>query len=176
MLHSYPLLIALVAAILIICLVGCTSTQIVDSLQVALDAISVALPVLGTVSSVPPDLLASVETYLTAANSALGQASTILTGGGTDAEKTALIVAAFASIAVPAIPAQYAPIAQIVSAVAADVAQFLASLPSSTSAGIAATKTWGNSAAVMGHTTHKWSVKDLAKLAHAKATANANSM
>ena len=90
-----------IAAVLIILtlLSACTSSQIVTNLEIALDAISAGLPILGTVSGVPADVVTSAETYLTAANSALGQASTILAGGGTAAEKSALIIAAFAGIA-----------------------------------------------------------------------------
>jgi len=173
--RSLSVVFAVIAAILIIMLVACTSTQIVTDLEVALDAIQVGLPILGTVSGVPADVLTAAQTYVAAANSALGQASTILTGPGTDAEKTALIFAAFAGIAAPNIPAQYQAIAQLVSVVAADVAKFLASLPPASTAGIAATRTVGNSAAVMGHTTHRWSPTDQAKLAHALSVANANS-
>jgi hypothetical protein len=158
-----------IAAVLIILILlsSCTSSQIVSNLEIALDAISAGLPILATVSSVPADVVTSAETYLTAANSALGQASTILAGGGTDAEKSALIIAAFAGIAAPAIPAQYQAIAQLVSVVAADVAKFLAGLPSAQGAA---------NAAKYGDPTTKWSDRDRARLAHALSVANANSV
>jgi hypothetical protein len=159
---------AALAAFLILILGGCSSSQIVTNLEIALDAIQAGLPILGGVSGVPAEVVSTAEDYLSAANAALGQASTILAGGGTDAEKTAQILAAFASIAQPAIPAQYGAIAQLVSLVAGDIFKFLAGLPSSTASTAVA-----HDAATR---TTKWSDKDIAGLAHAQSVATSNKL
>jgi hypothetical protein len=155
------------ALMLALCLIlsGCTTSQVVNNLQVALDAITVALPILGSVVAVPAPLIALVENYATQANTALGEASTILAGAGTDAEKAALIAAAFAKLGVPDVPAQFAAIANLVSTIAGDIAQFLGSLP-------------GKLAVARGVTPHTtvFSAADLRKLGHAHGTANENAV
>jgi len=163
--HSYRTPSAILALILILCLASCTSSQTVTDLEVALDAISVGLPILGTVSGVPANVITAAEAYLAAANDALGQASAILVGPGTDAQKSALIIAAFASVAQPVIPPQYAAIGQLVNLVATDIAKLIAGLPSPN--GIRAQT-------VLGDPTHKWSSGDLSRIAHAKSVASSN--
>jgi len=153
---------------------GCAGDAIIADLQAGLDLIAGFLPQIGTLAGLPAALSTQVQAYLTAVNTALGNASTILLGGGTDAEKAALILAAFANVAAPLIPVSFAGIAVAVIGLATAVAKFLASLPPATAAGIAITKTVGNSAAVMGHTTHVWSSKQQQRLQAARATAAAN--
>ena len=155
---------------------GCAGDAIITDLQAGLDIIAGFLPQIGTLAGLPAALATAVQGYLASVNTALGNASTILLGGGTDAEKAALILAAFAGIAAPLIPPPFNVIAGIVAGLAAAVAKFLASLPPASTAGIAATRTVGNSAAVMGHTSHVWSGKQSERLAHAKASANANAL
>lgn len=155
-----------IALILILAMLGCASTQVVGDLQVALDLVATALPILSAATGVPAATMTAVETYITAANAALGQASTILAGSGTDAVKAAQIAAAFAGIAAPVVPAQYAAIATLVQTLAGDVATFLVSLgvqPGATSA--AAIK------APSGTTKF-----DMVKLAHCTAQANTNAI
>ena len=159
-------LAALVAILLCITLAGCSTATVITDLQVALDAVSVALPILSSLTGVPPDVANAVTSYVTAANSALGQSSTILSGPGTDAEKAAAIASAFAGIAVPIVPPQYAALASLVQTLAKDVAAFLASVPSSASVAKLA-------AAKAPHTT-TWSSSERDKLAHATSTANSN--
>lgn len=157
---------AALAVIVILALVGCSTGTVITNLQTALDAISAVIPILGTITGVPVDDVSAAETYVQAANQALGQASTILAGSGTDASKAAQIAAAFAGIAAPVVPAQYANIVALVQTVAGDVAQFLASVPATSTAA-------ANAIATGGHTT-KWSDADRARLARATVTANAN--
>lgn len=152
--------------ILILALAGCTTSTIVTDLQVALDAISAALPILGSLTGVPANVVTAATSYVSAANTALGQSSTILDGPGTDAEKAAAIAAAFAGIAVPVVPVQYAAIAQLIQTVAADVAAFLATVPAGSPAQM-------KLAAKSAHVT-KWSIDDRLRLAHAHAVANDN--
>jgi hypothetical protein len=158
---------AAIAALLILSLVGCTTSQVVSDLQIALDAITVALPILGTLTGVPADVSTAVTNYATAANQALGQAATILDGPGTDAEKAAAIAAAFAGIAAPVVPAQYAALAQLVGTIAAEVAAFLGSVPGLGTAQERA------SAAKSPHTT-KWSLDERIKLSRAHSVAQDN--
>ena len=121
--------LALVACLLS---VGCAPGQLYSNLQLALDAIQVAFPVISAAAGLPPDVVAVVSAYLGATNDALGKAITILSGPGSDAQKAAAITAAFAGIAKPIIPAQYQAIAGIVQTIAQKVADFLASLPTVT--------------------------------------------
>jgi hypothetical protein len=121
-----------IAAFLIVCLMGCGQTTIIQNLQLTLDAITTAFPIIAGLTTMPPATVTDVGNYLDATNTALGQASTILAGTGTDAQKAAQITAAFASIAAPVVPAQYASIVTLIGTVAKDVSTFLASLPAPT--------------------------------------------
>lgn len=126
-----------IAVFLVLCLagVGCGQNTVITDLETALSVISGAFPIIAGLTGVPPATVTAVENYLDATNSALGQASTILAGPGTDGQKAAQIVAAFAGIAVPVVPPQYAALAALVQSLAKDVASFLASLPASSSTG-----------------------------------------
>jgi len=159
-------LAVLMATIMV--LTGCSTAQVIANLQIALDAVTVALPILASVTGVPADTVTTVDAYVTATNTALGQASTILAGAGTDAEKAAQITAAFAAIAKPVVPSQYAAIAQLVETLASDVATFLASVPGT---GIAL-----QMRAAGGVRTTAWSGHDREVLAHCTSTANANTV
>jgi hypothetical protein len=158
----------LLAVILIglLSLSGCFTPTVITDLQIALDAISAALPVLTNLAGIPSATATAVLAYITATNQALGQASTILSGAGTDAEKAAEITAAFANIAVPVVPGQYAALVSLVATVAADVASFLASVPGKTSAAAKLSAT---------HTT-LWSAADRLRLQHCQSTANENAL
>ena len=158
---------AAIAALLILSLVGCTPSQVVSDLQIALDAITVALPVLGTLTGVPADVVTAVISYSAATNQALGQAATILDGPGTDAEKAAAIAAAFAGIATPLVPAQYTALATLVGTIAGDVAVFLASVPA------LGTQMAREAAAKSPHAT-KWSMDERIKLSRAHNVASDN--
>lgn len=161
--HRAPLALAL--AVLLI-LTACSSSQVVSNLQIALDAITVALPVLGGLTGVPPATVAAATTYVAQANQALGQASTILAGPGTDAQKSLQIFAAFAGIAKPDIPTQYGALVSIVATVAQEVGKFLESLPAAPAAP-------GKATATAPHITVV-SSGDAAKLEHAREQAAAN--
>ena len=155
-------------ALLVLALVlsGCTSNQVITSLEVAVQAVTVALPVLSALGGIPPDLANASVSYASAVNQALSQASQILDSTGTDAEHAALIAAAFAGIAVPVVPAQYQALASVIQALATDVAHFLGGLPG---ASIAMARTSGPA-----HFT-KWSDAEKGRItaAHQKAVANA---
>lgn len=116
---------AAIAAILILSLVGC-STSPIDILDLAIGAVEIALPLVGPAVGIDPTTLASVQAYLSATSAAISQASTILSGTGTDAQKAAAIAQAFAGIAAPIVPAKYGALVTAVADVAKYVAQFLA--------------------------------------------------
>jgi hypothetical protein len=122
-----------IAALMIVCLVGCGQTTVIQNLQITLDAITTAFPIIAGLTTMPPATVTDVENYLDATNTALGQASTILAGPGTDAQKAAQITAAFAAIAQPVVPPQYTSIVTLIGTIAKDVGTFLASLPAQTS-------------------------------------------
>ena len=166
MTHTHRAPLAVLMAVIMI-LTGCSTATVITDLELALDAISAALPVLLPLVDVPADapVAAAVQTYLTAANSALGQASTILAGTGTDASKAAAILAAFAGIAAPVVPAQYGTLAAQVATVAQDIAAFLAFVPGTGVAGALRATAGG---------THKWSAGERLKLAHARSAATSN--
>lgn len=159
-------------------MIGCAGDSIISALQAGLDIITSFLPTLSGITGLPTGLLQSVDSYISAVNSALGQSSAILLGGGTDAEKVALITQVFAGIISqqPAVPPQYAAIATVISNLAAAVAKFLATLPPATSAGIAITKNVGNSAQDLGHTTRVWNNRQKLALAHAQSVSASNSL
>lgn len=116
---------AVVAAILILCLVGCSPSAI-DILNLAVGALEIALPLIGPAAGVDPGTIAAVQTYLGATSQAITQASDILAGPGTDAQKAAAIAQAFANIVAPLVPVKYQALAAAVEQVAQYIAQFLA--------------------------------------------------
>lgn len=129
--HIAPLAL-LMAAFLV--LVACTASQIVADLQIGLQAITALFPLIAGAADAPASVTDSVVAYATAANSAFGQADTILLGNGTNAAKTAQIVALFAGVEAPVVPTQYSALASQVATIAADVAKFIAALPAATPA------------------------------------------
>lgn len=150
------LLVALVAALLLI-LIGCTTSP-VTTLELAVGAAEVAIPL---IPGVPPAIAAAVESYLSATSTAITQASTILAGPGTDAQKAAAITQAFAGIAAPVVPPQYQALATAVQKIAGYVAQFLITSGSAVSTTTA------------GSPTHAPSAKDAGRLTAVKARAQA---
>jgi hypothetical protein len=161
-----PLALMLVA---LISLAGCGSSQVIGNLELAVDAISVALPLIGPAAGLPADTQSQIQRYLGATSAAIAQASDILAGPGDDATKAAQITAAFAGIAVPVVPAKYQGIAQAVQQVATLVARFLATLPSPSTQPIAL-RAPGAKASVPGATT-KLSAGDLRRLTVVKQKA-----
>ena len=121
-----------IALCLIVCLMGCGQATVIQNLQLTLDAITAAFPIIVGLTTMPPATVTDVENYLEVTNTALVQASTILSGPGTDAQKAAQIAAAFAAIAQPVVPSQYTSIVTLIGTVSKDVATFLASLPAQT--------------------------------------------
>jgi hypothetical protein len=124
---------ASLAVVLVLALVGCGTSTVISNLQLAIDAVTAGLPIIANLTGVPPATVAQVTQYLNDVNTALGDASLILSATATDAQKAAKIAADFAAIVKPDVPAQYQAILGLVATIAQDVAQFLASLPTSPS-------------------------------------------
>jgi hypothetical protein len=105
---------------------SCSSNQAIADLQVAVDLADVAFQAVAASASIPPDVQTLVVNYLQATDTALSQASAILSGPSTSVEKAAQITAAFAAIVKPLLPAGTSQIvASAVNAVAAAIAKFL---------------------------------------------------
>jgi hypothetical protein len=126
---SFITILVAIVALLALILVGCTASPI-QELQLALDAITAALPVIGSLTGVPAPVVNAVLEYLQAANGALGQVPAILEGPGTDAQKAAQIVALFANVAAPVVPAQYQALVNLVATVVEKIATFLSNYSS----------------------------------------------
>lgn len=119
------IMLSLVAAVMLTC-VACSQNDVITSLQLSVDAASVALPLVAQSAGITPALEIQLENYLQATNTAISQASTILAGPGTPQEKSAAILAAFSADVIPVMPAG-TPLAvvQAIQAVSQDVAKFL---------------------------------------------------
>jgi hypothetical protein len=110
----------------ILFLSSCSSNQAIADLQVAVDLADIAFQAVAASASIPPDVQTLVVNYLQATDTALSQASAILAGPGTSAEKAAQVTAAFAAAVKPLLPAGTSQVvASAVNAVAAAIAKFL---------------------------------------------------
>ena len=131
-LHKFltaPVLIA------ILLLTACTPSTLVSSLQIAVDAVTVAIPVLAA-AGVDSATLMQVQTYLTAVSTATEEAATELATSDTSAVKVSKIVADFAGVVAPVIGNPR--VSAVVQAVAAAVQSFLTLLQQQQPSGPAA--------------------------------------
>ncbi len=111
---------------------GCQPSTVIATLEGVVSAAEIAIPVIGAATGMSPATLAKIITYLQEVNIATAEASTILAGTGTSAQKAAQIAKAFASIAagcncIPAGTPQ--EVVAVVNAVAQAVLQFLTNFP-----------------------------------------------
>lgn len=112
-------------------LTGCQTSTVITSLEAAVSAAEVAIPVIGQATGLNPTTAAAIIAYLQAVNVATSQAATILAGPETSAQKSAEIVKLFANVSqgckcVPAGTPQ--EVVTVVNAVANAVVNFLANL------------------------------------------------
>lgn len=119
----------------ILFLTACTPSTLISTLEAVVSAAEIALPVIGAAAGLPPQVSVGIVQYLQTVDGAIVQASTILAGPGTSAQKSAQIVQAFASIAagcncIP--PGTPSVIVNVVNAVAQAVGRFLANFPQRT--------------------------------------------
>lgn len=91
---AFPVFIALV-----LFSAACQPSTVVSTLEAAISAAEIAVPVIGAATHLNPATSAAIVTYLQEVNIATEQAATILAGTGTTAQKSAQIIQAFAKIA-----------------------------------------------------------------------------
>ena len=84
--------VCLSLAVLLLLMAGCNSNQVITSLELAIDAVSATLPLIGPSAGLPPDLQADIQRYLGATSDAVDQAAVILNGPGTDATNMSHLV------------------------------------------------------------------------------------
>lgn len=107
-------------------LTGCNSNQAIANLQLAVEAADIAFSAVASSAGLPAATQTAVSNYLTAADQALSQASQILAGPGTAAEKAARLTATFAQVASPLLPAGTPQtVVNAVQAVSNAIARFL---------------------------------------------------
>lgn len=148
---------------------SCSKPDPITTLGLAVDAVGIALPLLGPSAGLPADLQAKIQTALEATRAAIAKTADILSGPGDDASKAARITALFVPISIPFVPAQYQGIAGAVAQVTKYVGEFLATLPTPSSQPLAL-RAPGSRAAVPGETT-KLITGQLQKLAAIKQKA-----
>jgi hypothetical protein len=98
--------------------VACTEASIINDIEIAAQAASVAVPIVLGSAGVAPE----VVSYVAAANKALGCAASAASAGGTQASVAAAVVACLSSAAVPVLPAGTdQAVANAVAALASDI-------------------------------------------------------
>lgn len=143
---------------------ACNTSAIVTVLQDAVQAATVALPVVATAAGIPPVVTTAVENYLVAANSGIEQSASILTSGQTPAQEATQITAIFAKVVAPQLPpGTPQSVVSAVQSVADSIAKMLAQMEVKKAAvGGAARKPWHPSGS------------DMAKLLQIRDTAQRN--
>jgi len=121
-------LTALVAIAVCLSMVGCTQSQIINDIDIALNAAQVAIPIVAGAAGLPAAQVAAILTWIEAAVKALGSVSNRLSAGGSTAEVAAGITADLAGVvaSVPDLQGVPASIASVVQTLATDVQKVLA--------------------------------------------------
>jgi len=89
-----------IAAILVLLLTGCQTSTVISSLEAAVTAAEIAIPVIAAATGLNPKTAAAIVTYLQEVNIATAQAAEILANPSLNsAQKAAQIAKAFAGIA-----------------------------------------------------------------------------
>ncbi len=111
-----------------LCLIGCTQSQIINDINIALNAAQVAIPIVSGAAGLPAAQIAEILTWIQVALKALGSVSNRLSAGGTTAEVSAGITADLAGVvaSVPNLQGLPTSIATVVEALATDVQNVLA--------------------------------------------------
>ena len=118
---------SMIAIILCVTLTACTISQVVESLDLATTAATVAVDVLG--GSAP----AAAVNYLTAVNNGITCTTTVLQSGQPAAQQALSITACFATAIAPALPpGTSATVVTAIAAVSTALAAFLAHYTPST--------------------------------------------
>jgi hypothetical protein len=94
--HKSKIVLALVL-VLSLAFLACTSNQIINSVEVAISAAEVALPLVAG-ASIPAATMTALLDYLQLASTALGKVSAIIETGGSAASVAAQITAALSGV------------------------------------------------------------------------------
>jgi len=154
----------------LLALTACSTSQLVDSLDIVTTAATAAVDALQSVASIPPQVL----TYLTAVNGGITCTTDELTAGDAAAVQASKIAACFAVSLQPVLPSGTpSTVVSVIDAVASALANFLKTLPSATV--VSATPAGAFSFAPSPKTKPvKLSRKDKSKLADIRKRAAAN--
>ena len=111
-----------------LCMIGCTQSQIINDIDIALSAAQVAIPIVAGAAGLPAAQMAEILTWVQAAVKALGSVSNRLAVGGSTGVVAAGITADLAGVvaSVPDLQGVPASIASVVQALATDVQNVLA--------------------------------------------------
>jgi hypothetical protein len=110
-----------------LCMIGCTQSQVINDIDIALSAAEAAIPIVAGAAGLPAAQVTEILTWIQAALKALGSVSDRLSAGGTTAEISAGITADLAGVvaSVPNLQGLPATIAGVVQALATDVQNVL---------------------------------------------------
>ena len=116
-------LFSVVAILLCLALVACTQNQIINAVDVALTAASVALPIVASAVGLPPALVAEIITWIQSALKGLSAVSDDLLTGGPAPVVAAKITSDLSGVVagVPNLQGLPVAIASVVQALAGDV-------------------------------------------------------
>ncbi|HXN49862.1 MAG TPA: hypothetical protein VN893_24635 [Bryobacteraceae bacterium] len=111
-----------------LCMIGCTQSQVINDIDIALSAAQVAIPIVAGAAGLPAAQVAAILTWIQAAVKALGSVSNRLSVGGSTGEVAAGITADLAGVAasVPDLQGVPASIAGVVQTLATDIQKVLA--------------------------------------------------
>jgi hypothetical protein len=117
----------LIVTAVCLCLIGCTQSQILNDIDIALNAAEVAIPIVAGAAGLTSVQATQILTWIQAAVKALGSVSDRLSAGGTSAEIAAGITADLSGVvaSVPDLQGQPAAIASVVEALANDLENVL---------------------------------------------------
>jgi len=116
------------AAIADLFLAGCSPGPLIGSLEAVVIAAEAAIPIIAAAAGLPPQTTTLIVGFLELVLKAADQATTILAGPGTTAEKSAAIIAAFSNLAqgCNCLPAGTPEVVvNVIDAIAKAIAQFL---------------------------------------------------
>ena len=126
-----------IAALVCLSLVGCTQNQIINSIDVALTAASIALPIVASAVGLPPATVAEIVTWIRTALKGLSAVSDDLLTGGPAATVAAKITADLSGVVAsePDLTGMPVAIASVVQALANDVRDILGTYGSTAKVG-----------------------------------------
>ncbi len=121
-------LTAIVVIAVCLSMIGCTQSQVISDIDIALSAAQVAIPIVAGAAGLPAARVAEILTWIEAAVKALGSVSNRLSVGGPAGEVAAGITADLAGVvaSVPDLQGVPASIATVVQTLATDVQKVLA--------------------------------------------------